>query len=97
MNCQECKERMWPNDPQKPRYVGFDARLRGVSPFSGCLPPLCNGCANYPGIWGEQEPIEPKPIEKLDRITQLRGQVIYNQNRLDEHLTKTKKKTYTIE
>ncbi len=95
--CQECKEGMWPDDPSKPFYVGFGTRLKGVSSLSGCLPSLCSGCSNYPSIWGEIKPPESRPIEKMDKLPQLQGQINYNQNRLDEHLTKTKKKTYTIE
>jgi len=37
MNCAECKERMWPENPAKPFYRGL-----GIS-----KPPLCHSCPNF--------------------------------------------------
>lgn len=76
---------------------GRHGKFVGVSPF-GFLPAL-----EVPekGIIVPIKGTEPDPWEEMERkaigreidiITQLRGQVIYNQNRLNEHLDKSKKK-----
>jgi len=93
MTCQECKERMLPNDPSKPFYVGFSTRFKGVSPYSGCLPPLCNSCPNYPGLWnhaGLDYPLVSAPGASLNELAQLQRRVNYLQGKLEEHLEKPK-------
>ncbi len=100
ISCLECKERHYPADPSKPYFVGFSTKLRGVSPFSGCLPPICNSCSNYPGIWGEPTVKESSAVQRHEPLTQLRGQVLYIGHKLDEHLSNSKKrkgyKDYTV-
>ncbi len=97
-DCEDCKERMLPNDPSKPLYVGFNSKFKGVSSISGCLPSLCNSCPNYPGIWNVPEkdttiPIKvTTPTTQVDTITQLRGQMRYFNNRFNEHLDRSKSK-----
>lgn len=41
--------------------------------------------------------ITPEPTAQVNNIIQLRGQVLYLQNKINAHLDRSKKKIYTIE
>ena len=96
MNCFECKERLWPENPEIAQY---DPRTKKR------LPPLCQGCANayqkkeadLRGRVSNLEAIsaEPGRIPRAyyDRFKQMQGEIAYLRNRLDEALGKKRQPT----
>lgn len=84
--CSRCKPALYPQDP---------------SVFFGGLRPLCYSCPDF-DYQKEvlEKPLErdvpkmgiPRPSARVDSITQLRGQVLYLHNKLNEHLDKSKKR-----
>jgi hypothetical protein len=96
--CQECKERMWPEDPSKPFYVGFNSKFRSISPLSGCIPPLCHGCSYYKEerIFNNTNTHMSLSSFPQDALIPLRAQVKYLENKLNEHIDKSKRKSKYI-
>jgi len=95
MNCNECKERLYPENPE----VGFyDFRAKRY------LPPLCQGCSNasekeiseLSDRVGNLEAISAQPgripRQYYDRFRQMQGELAYLRNRVDELLGRQVKK-----
>jgi hypothetical protein len=70
--CQDCKEKLYPEDPSVPQYNPRTHRY---------LRPLCEGCPD------KEEPIT-REVEmawtkkQWDYVLQLKGQELYNQKRI---------------
>ena len=96
MNCQECKEQMWPGNPE---VGGYHIRLKRY------FPPICQGCpqkdspketiirlqeriANLEEISAQPGKI---PRQYHDSLQQLQGQVVFLQNKVNEALDRVKK------
>lgn len=60
MTCQECKERMYPENPGQPFYVSL--KHKGDRNAGHYLPPLCNSCSGRYGRKKESPQIERKVI-----------------------------------
>ena len=89
LHCQsynECVEAIYPENPEAP----FRQK-------QGYRTSLCDTCYGY-----KAKPIEVKPpaiaelsqflLEKIKRLDDLQGRLIYLENKLNEHLDKSKKR-----
>lgn len=95
MACKECKETMW---PQNPEAGGYHLRLKRY------YPPICESCpnqeerlitkledriSNLEAISGQPGRI---PRQYHDSLTQLQGQVVFLQKELNAALDRGKQK-----
>jgi len=83
-HCDECKERLYPTDPQ----IGFtDFRTKRY------YAPLCQGCSYEHEAQGVKEmPEKPWDNNQWDTINQIRGEVAYLNRRLSTWEEKTPRK-----
>lgn len=90
MTCEECKQRMYPENPTQPFFIPRDKSRYGQSYY---LKPLCDSCPNrYEIEIPKKEVRRPEPQIK-------RGEFIYLSNKVNEHLDAHKRKRgdeYTI-
>lgn len=73
MNCTECKERLYPDNPTMPMLNRKTFRY---------LPPICKGCSNASPV--DSSPAKQYTLElsKLQQqIYQLQGQIAYFSNK----------------
>jgi len=93
MNCKECLNTIWPEDPR----VGFtDFRTQRY------YPPICRGCSNesqqsdLEDRLGNLEAISAQPggipRRYYDQFKQMHGELAYLRNRIDELSGKPVKK-----
>jgi len=97
--CEECKERLWPDNPETGRYLPRTGQY---------FAPLCHGCPNEydKGIEGELIEVKDRigtleaisaqpggiPRHYEESLQQLQGQVNYLQNALNTALDRGKQK-----
>jgi len=93
MNCKECKEQLYPENPE---VGGYHLRLKRY------FPPLCQGCpqsessekmiAGLEDRVGNLEAISAEsgriPRRYYDQFQQMRGEIAYLRNKLNELLGK---------
>lgn len=98
MNCKECEERLYPENPE----VGY------YDPHTGrYLPPLCQGCSqsqspeemiirladrvsNVEAISAQPGRL---PRQYYDQFKQMHGEIVYLRNKLNEVLGKKRQPT----
>jgi len=86
MNCQECKDRMYPENPSQPFLLN-----------GKYLRPICESCPYYSPEKQEPEILEPTEIKQLHyQVEQARAGFLYLQNRLNEHLDKESKRKINV-
>jgi len=92
MDCSECLNRLWPEDPRVPQYDPHARRY---------LPPICHCCPNefnkdhLDGRVNDLEAISAQrgsiPRQYQEQIQQLRGEVAYLHKKIAEQPVKTKR------
>jgi len=78
MNCEDCKKRLYPENPEISVYDKKRKRW---------LPPLCQGC---PLEAEKLEPISPSQTKLWAAVNSLRGQAAYLQYQLAKRKKTTK-------
>lgn len=87
MNCAECKERLYPENPEI-----------GVSHKGRYYPPLCQGCPNQHSVEHEVDDLKDRlnnleaisakpgriPRQYNDRLQEMHGEITYLHNRVNE-------------
>ena len=87
MDCQECKQSLYPDNPEVSFYLPMTKKW---------LPPMCWSCNNYQNKTLEKPPEPPWVRGQWEVVGSLRGQIIHLENKVIESSKKRKKLSIEI-
>jgi len=88
MNCEECKRRMYPEDPSQPMAIPLrEQRAFAWTNGRSYYPPICHSCSNFDP---SKEEVKQEPQRKID-LRPIKAEVNYILNKINTHIDETTK------